>query len=211
MIRKVRLTHENEEGVVIKPSVFLKQDFIGVWDDVFPDNFCEFIKNYVDTSSYLAGRDTPYVQDKQICISAFSPAEADYCMEGVNHCLKQYINWYPYLKNFSYHSSLCLLQKTEPLQGYHPFHCEDTTWDAVQRTLAWMVYFNDVDEGGETEWLYQQLKIQPKVGRVVIWPGAFTHLHRGNPPMSDKYIATGWYVSSQGMYEHEVSSQDPPS
>ena len=74
-----------------------------------------------------------------------------------------------------------------------------------------MVYINDVEEGGETEWLYQQLKIKPKRNTCVIWPGAFTHLHRGNPPMSDKYIATGWYVSSQGMYEHEVSSQDPPS
>ena len=26
--------------------------------------------------------------------------------------------------------------------------------------------------------------------------GSYTHLHRGNPPMSDKYIATGWYQGS---------------
>ncbi len=54
-----------------------------------------------------------------------------------------------------------------------------------------MVYLNDVDSGGETEFLYQQLKIKPKRGRVVIWPGSFTHLHIGNHPMSDKYIHTG--------------------
>jgi hypothetical protein len=55
-----------------------------------------------------------------------------------------------------------------------------------------MVYLNDVDEGGETEFLYQQVKIKPKRGTVVIWPGGFTHLHRGNPPLKNKYIATGW-------------------
>jgi hypothetical protein len=69
-----------------------------------------------------------------------------------------------------------------------------------------MVYFNDVEEGGETEWLYQQLKIQPKAGRVVIWPGSFTHMHRGNPPMENKYIATGWLASNQGWFKHEIQT-----
>ena len=40
---------------------------------------------------------------------------------------------------------------------------------------------------------------KPERGTVVIWPGSFTHLHRGNPPMSDKYIATGWYQGNIGL------------
>ena len=160
----------------------------------------------MDTSSYVLSRKYSFVQDKQCNLQAFDPGSAEYLYEGLEHCLKKYIEWYPYLSNFNHHSSVTLLQKTEPKQGYHPFHCEDTTWDAAQRTLAWMVYFNDVEEGGETEWLYQQLKIQPKAGRVVIWPGSFTHLHRGNPPMSNKYIATGWFASNQGWFKHEVQT-----
>ena len=31
---------------------------------------------------------------------------------------------------------------------------------------------------------------------VVIFPGSFTHLHRGNPPYEAKYIATGWLASN---------------
>ena len=31
----------------------------------------------------------------------------------------------------------------------------------TKRTLAWMVYLNDVEEGGETEFLYQELKLKP--------------------------------------------------
>ena len=32
--------------------------------------------------------------------------------------------------------------------------------------------------------------------RVLIFPGSFTHLHRGNPPYEAKYIATGWLASN---------------
>tara|TARA_X000000368_G_C23055124_1_gene723482 strand:+ start:3486 stop:4121 length:636 start_codon:yes stop_codon:yes gene_type:complete len=196
----------SEEDRVIQPVEFLHQDFIGIWDEVIPEDFCEFIINYMDTSSFVLSRDYSFVQDKQINLQAFDPGAAGFIYDGVTHCVKKYVERYPYLSNFDHHSSLCLLQKTEPKQGYHPFHAEDTTWDGSTRTLAWMVYFNDVEEGGETEWLYQQLKIKPKAGRVVIWPGSFTHMHRGNPPMENKYIATGWLASNQGWFKHEIQT-----
>ena len=75
-----------------------------------------------------------------------------------------------------------------------------------------MVYMNDVDEGGETEFLYQQKKIKPKTGRVVIFPASFTHQHRGNPPMSNKYIITGWLSSQQaghGLPYFEYKPNNP--
>jgi hypothetical protein len=50
-----------------------------------------------------------------------------------------------------------------------------------------------VQEGGETEFLYQHMRVKPEQGTLVIWPAAFTHTHRGNPPLSnEKYIVTGW-------------------
>ena len=56
-----------------------------------------------------------------------------------------------------------------------------------------MLYLNDVKEGGETEFLYQHKRYQPKEGTLLIFPAGFTHTHRGNPPISnDKYIVTGW-------------------
>ena len=67
--------------------------------------------------------------------------------------------------------------------------------------MAWMVYLNDVEEGGETEFLYQKRKVKPKKGTILIWPGGYTHLHRGNPPMSDKYIATGWWQGNIGLQQ----------
>ena len=56
-----------------------------------------------------------------------------------------------------------------------------------------MMYLNTVEEGGETEFLYLAKRFKPVRGRVLIWPAGFTHVHRGNPPLTgEKYIATSW-------------------
>jgi hypothetical protein len=61
------------------------------------------------------------------------------------------------------------------------------------RIMAFMLYLNDVEVGGETEFLYQKTRIKPQKDRLVIWPAGYTHPHRGNPPLSnEKYIITGW-------------------
>ena len=52
-----------------------------------------------------------------------------------------------------------------------------------------MIYLNDVDEGGETAFFHQDLKIKPEKGKMVIFPPYFTHMHKGMCPISnDKYI-----------------------
>ena len=85
------------------------------------------------------------------------------------------------------------IQRTEPGEGYHQWHCETFGRGTRDRVLAYMLYLNDVDEGGETEFLYQHCRYKPVKGDLLIWPGHFTHVHRGNPPISGhKYIATGW-------------------
>ena len=87
----------------------------------------------------------------------------------------------------------CKIQKTLPGEGYHIWHCEKDPTES-RRVLAWMLYLNDVEEGGETEFLHQKLRYLPKKGDFLVWPASFTHLHRGNPPLSgEKYIVTGWY------------------
>ena len=39
----------------------------------------------------------------------------------------------------------------------------------------------------------QRKRFKPEQGKLLLWPAAFTHTHRGNPPLNEvKYIATGW-------------------
>jgi hypothetical protein len=57
-----------------------------------------------------------------------------------------------------------------------------------------MIYLNDVTEGGETEFYYQQHFETPEQGKLIIWPSDWTYLHRGIPsPTQVKYILTGWF------------------
>ena len=67
--------------------------------------------------------------------------------------------------------------------------------EALHRVLLFMFYLNDVEEGGETEFHYQNKKIAPKKGSMVVAPAYFTHTHRGCIPVSnDKYILTSWVL-----------------
>ena len=91
-----------------------------------------------------------------------------------------------------------LVQKTKPSEGYHIWHCERQTLGSMTRAVAWIVYLNDIEEGGETEFLYYRKRIKPEAGKLLIFPANYTHAHRGNPPLDKtKYIMTGWYRFGQ--------------
>ena len=92
------------------------------------------------------------------------------------------------------------LQRYTGGQGGYPYwHCElypkDASAETLHRHVLWTIYLNDGFAAGETEFLYQQRKIVPKTGSLLIAPAAFTHTHRGNRPVGgDKYIATSWIL-----------------
>lgn len=114
-----------------------------------------------------------------------------------------------YLTSASWEIVGCKMQKSSPnLLGYTGWHCErwpdgvcekqnntDDTSKIKRRHAVWMIYLNDV-EGGCTDFKYQNISMQPEVGKLVIWPAYYTHVHRANPDIrSDKYILTGWISS----------------
>ena len=107
---------------------------------------------------------------------------------------KTYVQKFSVLENYASHKIYHLkLQKTLPTQGYHVWHSENGTRESSNRILVFILYLNDVEEGGETEFLYIKRRVTAKKGRLLLWPSGFTHTHRGNPPLSgEKYIMTGW-------------------
>lgn len=108
--------------------------------------------------------------------------------------VKEYVNKYDALKNASQLVSYDIkLQKTEVGGGYHIWHFETDARGTSGRILTYLFYVNDVEDGGETEFLYIPKRIKAKAGRLVIFPGSFTHTHRGNQPLSnEKYVITGF-------------------
>ena len=88
---------------------------------------------------------------------------------------------------------------TTDVGGYPYWHCElyprEPQGETLHRHLLWTLYLNDDFVDGETEFLFQQRKIVPKTGDLLIAPTAFTHTHRGNRPRNgDKFIATSWIL-----------------
>ena len=80
-----------------------------------------------------------------------------------------------------------------PTGGYHRFHYEKSYPHNVYRHLVYMTYLNDVEDGGETEFLYQNVKIKPEKGLTLVWSADWFFTHKGHTSSSEKYIITGWF------------------
>lgn len=87
------------------------------------------------------------------------------------------------------------MKRIAPGAGFHQWHYESLGVHS-NRKLVIQLYMNDIDEAGETEFLYQNKRISPKRNRLLVWPSDWTHTHRGNPPIgkTDKYILTTWLM-----------------
>lgn len=80
-------------------------------------------------------------------------------------------------------------------EGKYDFHNDFFLNEKGFRTLAYIFYLNDIEEGGETEF-YDETKIKAEQGKLLIFPALWTYTHKGNMPISnDKYIITGWIYS----------------
>jgi hypothetical protein len=133
---------------------------------------------------------SPQDYDEIECIS-------NYLTELQKVCQK-YIEKYEWCNKFDpwYIAEGFNIQYYGPNDGYYCWHTErdSSTFPTSSRHLVFMTYLNDVEDGGETEWYHQKLKVKPKKGLTLIWPADWTHVHRGIPSgTQEKYIATGWY------------------
>lgn len=87
------------------------------------------------------------------------------------------------------------VQRTNPGEHYH-WHIDGGSHDFSHRQLVAIWYLNDVaGPGGETEFLFQDIKIKPELGKLILFPPFWTHEHRGvTLDKGVKYIATTWVV-----------------
>lgn len=86
------------------------------------------------------------------------------------------------------------IQRYLPGEGFYNWHCENSGYKlGGDRVLAWMIYLNDVEDGG-TEFKLQNHTEKAEAGKFLIWPAGWTHIHRGQiSETTTKYIITGWY------------------
>lgn len=195
------------------------QGFIGIFENVIDDHKCDRIidhfrlvqhnnltlnrqqidqrikKTEKDTLNYFL-KDQRFDQDiQETIISKTDNWILDEFKNSVWNCYNAYSEKFGILNDLGKHalSTHVKIQKSLPGEGYHMWHCESDSIATSHRVALVLMYLNDVDEGGETEFLYQSLRVKPKKGSIIICPADFSHTHRGNPPLAgEKFIITTW-------------------
>ena len=106
--------------------------------------------------------------------------------------LEMYFQKYPVLESTSYEISENFnLQHYKKGQHFKKTHFESAAFQHRRRMLVWMVYLNDVENGGETCFPYLGAKFQPQKGKLLLWPAEFTHAHFGDIVEDEKVYPHG--------------------
>lgn len=182
-------------------KTFIRTEFL---QDI---SICDRLINYYNSSdSKGAGtvvgssgvvRVDPNVKESTDVYLQDSSVAKEYCIELqniVNNYTKEYL-FSNEVAEFGIKDKINI-QHYKPGEGFHAWHCERQSGVGVgaSRHLVFMTYLNDVQEGGETEFYYQELKIKPQKGLTVIFPSDWTHVHKGITAIKEnKYIVTGWF------------------
>ena len=108
--------------------------------------------------------------------------------------IKEFRETFPYFKG-PFKDMGYGIQRYRPGEYYH-WHIDGGSHEFSQRQLVALWYLNDVPgPGGETEFLYQDVKVTPTEGTLVLFPPFWTHEHRAVEVREGvKYIATTWVV-----------------
>jgi hypothetical protein len=190
------------------------KDFIAVYRDVYPEGYCQHLIKEFDRlvesgAGYnrQRGEGAPKHRknDLQLGLNFGVQSAADFngaraarmFFDGLQKCYDHYAEQFSVLKDAKIYGTAMKMQRTDPGGGYHVWHAEQGNNENSARVLVYMLYLNTLkpEEAGETEFLYQQRRLQPIENTMVLWPAAFTHAHRGNTVFGErsKYIVTGWF------------------
>lgn len=192
---------------------FNRTDFISVYEDVYTPEECKSLIDFIDLLEDRSLLVDEGEKEKHL-IEHYSanlalhydlPAWswiAQNISPSLRTCTQHYLDVFSVLNRERYFFLDFKVKRIPPGGGFHNWHYEDSGLAQANRYLVIQVYLNDDYEAGETEFLYFNKRIKPKAGSVAIYPAAFTHTHRGNPPIDGtKYIINTWgLVQSRDEY-----------
>jgi hypothetical protein len=108
-----------------------------------------------------------------------------------------YIEHFDWLKNApNLVDTGYLWQMYEANEGFYKEHIDGENWTSGvdKRLLAFVVYLNTVEEGGETYFRYQNVSVKPVKGSVAIFPTSWTHPHQAMMPISNHKLIISSFI-----------------
>ena len=186
---------------------FVMDNYIRVYDDVLDKVSCKtLIEKFEDSHEYFK---TVHKEDEDEVISfeqivLENHDEWESVQEDLLELFKEYIQHYKkeckiFNKQWPTKYGFEAVRMKRYLENdYDRFdsHVDVLDYHSARRFLAFFVYVNDVDEGGETEFLnlykpgtYIPFKIKPQRGRLLMFPPTWQYYHAGLKPISGmKYL-----------------------
>lgn len=191
-----------------KPMLFREvkpNSFIYEIDDALPKDVCrEMVRRFEENVDEQYQGRIGQLQEQDLEIKR----STDLVVSGKEHwkdidralfrslsvVLHQFRETYPYFKG-PFKDMGYAIQRTNPGEFYH-WHIDGGSHEFADRQLVAVWYLNDVEgPGGETEFLFQDVKIRPQEGKLLLFPPFWTHEHRGATLQKGaKYIATTWVI-----------------
>ena len=104
-------------------------------------------------------------------------------------CINEYIARSPILSAYDLQGSGYKIQMYPKNEGYFRWHADSVGEFSGDRVVAMVLYLNDVEKGGETEFYHQGIKVSPREGHLALFPSGWNYMHCAHKPESgDKYM-----------------------
>lgn len=181
----------------------MMDDFIEIYDDAIEVNQCEKLISFIDKLDEIGQIGYSGAKKHLTDHKSYNASHQYHTTNGswlgknflpyIQEPVNDYLQKYSVLGECRFLLYDVKIKKIPVGGGFHNWHYENSRISYCTRQFVVQAYLNDEFEGGETEFLYINKRVNAKQGRIIIFPAGYTHVHRGNPPIGEeKYIATCW-------------------
>ena len=180
------------------------ENFVKIYDNVIDEESC---KGLIEKFEELQNKhEIVNIEDKEDRISfnqiVFKSEEWKTVNDGMMKLFQAYIEQYKKECNISIkmwpekYGYETIRMKRYFANDYDRFdyHVDVRDYETARRFLAFFIYLNDIEEGGETEFLFGRVK--HKMGRLVMFPPLWPWFHAGRKPVS----GTKYFIHSYCHY-----------
>ena len=178
--------------------------YIKVYDDVIDADSCKMlIEKFEDSHEHFLTvhdeDDDERISFKQIVLVDHKEWES--VQKGMLEVFQDYIIHYKvdcnivtkqWPETYGYEAIRIKRYLANDYDRFDP-HVDVLNFETARRFLTFFIYLNDVEEGGETQFMnlhkpgtYIPYTVQPKQGRLLMFPPTWQYYHAGLKPISGK-------------------------
>lgn len=174
------------------------KNYIGIYDYILTAEECNHYINLIENNPKRMGHfhnikgqliTNPSIKlSEDINISTSFPEEIEKLLYIFSDVVKEYeedINQRLNISDCEHFVGRVYRKNT----GHYNTHIDCYSAQTIKRTLSVLLYLNTVRDGGELVFPDYNKKIQPREGRVVIFPSYWMYRHGANIPLdTDRYM-----------------------